>query len=98
VPAGYTGTKNDRHACEPWPVTYEYHGRICSGQVVGFSEAGWHIVGDTPLAVRSRLALHVHLPHRKEPLRIPLVVVQWVDGLSFVARAGLSRSSAVPAA
>lgn len=78
---------------EPWPVRYEADGVQHSGTVVGFSDMGWHIVGDTPVQPGVRVTLRVQLPHRPGLFCVPPAIVQTAEGRSFVIRVQLQAAS-----
>lgn len=101
VPAAHV-LDNNRYfeTREPWTVSYEGGGGIrANGRVLGFSEAGWHIVGEAPVQLGMRLALRVHLPDRSAVFCVPSATVQWAQGRAFVIRVQLQAgsSSSTPA-
>ncbi len=73
---------------EAWTVSYEGEGIRANGQVLGFSEAGWHIVGEAPVQAGARLTLCVHRPDRAR-FCVPSATVQGVQGRAFVIRVQL---------
>ncbi len=82
---------------EPWTVSYEGGGIQAHGRVLGFSEAGWHIVGEAPVKLGMRLTLRVHLPDRFAVFCVPSATVQWMHGRAFVIRVELQGGSSTPA-
>ena len=78
---------------EPWMVSYEGAGIRGTGQVLGFSEAGWHIVGKAPVHAGARLALRVHRPDHSRTFCVPSATVQAVQGRAFVIRVQLPPAS-----
>lgn len=76
---------------EPRPVRYEADGIRSSGTVVGFSDAGWHIVGDAAVPTGLRLALRAPLPHCPGLFCVPAAVVQKSDGCAFLTRFNFKR-------
>jgi hypothetical protein len=78
---------------EAWPVWYENQGVQYHGTVMGFSDAGWHIVGDAVIQPGLRLALRVQLPNRPGLFCIPSVVVQKAEGRAFVIQVQLPAAS-----
>ena len=81
---------------EPWTVSYEGGGLQAHGRVLGFSEAGWHIVGEAPVQLGMRLALRVNLPDRSALFCVPSATVQWVQGRAFVIRVQLQAGTSTP--
>ena len=69
---------------EPWTVSYEGDGIRSYGRVLGFSEAGWHIVGEAAVRPGTSLTLRVHRPS---------ATVQTVQGRAFVIRVQLHAAS-----